>query len=158
MLFQDAMKCFWKAHCVGDIEGGIALFQLAKLYEKTGDTEQAASAYHQYIMDTEAQGQERDQQSKAFKFLAQFFLKKGTTSHSHDLIWQSWLIFNNVNCSFLGQLEDAYDYAQKCTEFTDTREEGKAFLKEISSKSWYAAMPTKYYHAIESKRIATRVA
>ena len=73
------MKCFWKAHCVGDIEGGIALFQLAKLYEKTGDTEQAASAYHQYIVDTEAQVQERDQQSKAFKFLAQFFLKKGSS-------------------------------------------------------------------------------
>ena len=27
---QDAMKCFWKAHCVGDIEGGIALLRLAR--------------------------------------------------------------------------------------------------------------------------------
>lgn len=87
------MKCFWKAHCVGDIEGGIALFQLAKLYEKTGDIEQAASAYHQYIIDTEAQGQERDQQSKAFKFLAQFFLKKGDYLRTDG--WMHGLVFYN---------------------------------------------------------------
>lgn len=47
------MKCFWKAHCVGDIEGGIALYQLAKLYEKANDSEQAAAAYQQYILDSE---------------------------------------------------------------------------------------------------------
>ena len=37
---QEAMKCFWKAHCVGDMEGGIALFQLAKIFDKTGETDQ----------------------------------------------------------------------------------------------------------------------
>jgi len=37
---QEAMKCFWKAHCVGDIEGGIALFQLARLFERTRESEQ----------------------------------------------------------------------------------------------------------------------
>ena len=42
---SDAMKCFWKAHCVGDIEGGIALLRLARLYDKTGDVEQAAAAW-----------------------------------------------------------------------------------------------------------------
>ena len=41
------MKCFWKAHCVGDIEGGIALLKLAKLYEHINDVEQAAAAYSQ---------------------------------------------------------------------------------------------------------------
>lgn len=72
------MKCFWKAHCVGDIEGGIALFQLAKLYERINDSDQAAAAYHQYISDTENQGiTDRDQQSKAYRFLAQYFLKRG---------------------------------------------------------------------------------
>ena len=41
------MKCYWKAHCVGDIEGGIALSKLAKLYEKTNEADQAAAAYTQ---------------------------------------------------------------------------------------------------------------
>ena len=41
------MKCFWKAHCVGDIEGGIALMKLARLYEKTNEPDQAAAAYTQ---------------------------------------------------------------------------------------------------------------
>ena len=70
------MKCYWKAQCVGDIEGGIALFHLAKLYEKTNENEQAAAAYHQYLIDTEGQ-EDRDTHSRAFKFLAQYFLKKG---------------------------------------------------------------------------------
>ena len=43
------MKCFWKAHCVGDIEGGIALLKLAKLYEQINDEEQAAAAYTQVV-------------------------------------------------------------------------------------------------------------
>ena len=104
------MKCYWKAHAVGDMEGGIALFQLARLYERTNDTEQAAAAFHQYIQDTESLGiTERDQQSRAYRSLAQYHMKKG-------------------------QYEDAYQYAQKCTEFQDTREEGKALLKEIASR------------------------
>ncbi|XP_059082328.1 cell division cycle protein 23 homolog [Tigriopus californicus] len=108
--FQDAKKCFWKAHCVGDIEGGIALLHLAKLFERTSDTEQAAAAYFQYIQDSEQQGiGERDQQGLAFKFLAQYFLDKD-------------------------QLEDAFEYAQKCTEFADTKEDGKSMLKEITNK------------------------
>ena len=53
---SDAMKCFWKAHCVGDIEGGIALLRLARLYDKTGDVEQAAAAYSQYIQETDPKG------------------------------------------------------------------------------------------------------
>ncbi len=52
---QDAMKCFWKAHCVGDIEGGIALLRLGRLYDRVNDTDQAAAAYYQYIQETEAQ-------------------------------------------------------------------------------------------------------
>jgi anaphase-promoting complex subunit 8 len=108
---QDALKCYWKAHCLGDIERSIALFHLAKLYERTGDSEQAAAAYSQFIVDAEAEGMsdDRDQLSRAYRYLAQFHVKRG-------------------------QLEDAYRYAQKCTEFADTREEGKALLKEITSK------------------------
>lgn len=106
----DAMKCYWKAHCVGDMEGGIALFQLARMYEHVGEGEQAASAYHQYIVDTEEQGiADRDQQSRAYKYLAAHYVK-------------------------LGLLDHAYLYAQKCTEFTNTREEGKSLIKEIALK------------------------
>ena len=105
----DAMKCYWKAHCVGDIEGGIALFQLATMYDKTGDCDQAAAAYHQYIVDTEDQGiSDRDQQSKAYRYLAQYYIKQGLLDH-------------------------AYQYAQKCTEFTNTKEAGKCFIKEIAA-------------------------
>ena len=108
--FSDAMKCYWKAHCVGDIEGGIALYQLARMYERTGDHDQAANAYNQYIIDTEDAGiTERDQQSKAYKYLAHYYVKQNF-------------------------LDYAYHYAQKCVEFADTREEGKAFLKEIAAR------------------------
>ena len=107
---SDAMKCYWKAHCVGDIEGGIALFQLARMYERTGDHEQAANAYNQYIIDTEDAGiTERDQQSKAYKYLANYYVKQNL-------------------------LDYAYHYAQKCTEFADTREEGKSLLKEVAAR------------------------
>jgi len=106
----DAMKCFWKAHCVGDIEGGIALLRLARLYDKTGDLEQAAAAYSQYIQETEAQGiTERDDQSGAYKYLANYYLK-------HDM------------------LNEAQECAMKCTEFPDVREEAKALLKEIATR------------------------
>merc|ERR1719334_2017681 len=107
---QDAMKCFWKAHCVGDIEGGIALLRLGRLYDKNNDQDQAAAAYNQYILETEAQGiTDRDEQSGAYKYLASYYLKQD-------------------------MLNDAYDFAMKCTEFADVREEAKALLKEIASR------------------------
>lgn len=107
---QDAMKCFWKAHCVGDIEGGIALLRLARLYDKNGDQEQAAAAYSQYIGETEAQGiTERDDQSGAYKYLASYYLKQD-------------------------MLNEAHEFALKCTEFVDVREEAKALLKEVASR------------------------
>ena len=107
---QDAMKCFWKAHCVGDIEGGIALLRLARLYDRTNDTDQAAAAYNQYIAETEGQGiSDRDEQSNAYKYLARYYLNQD-------------------------MLADAHDCAMKCTEFPDVREDGKSMLKEIASR------------------------
>jgi len=107
---QDAMKCFWKAHCVGDIEGGIALLRLGRLYDKTNDSDQAAAAYNQYIIETEAQGiSDRDEQSGAYKYLASYYLKQD-------------------------MLNEAYEFAMKCTEFADGREDAKALLKEIASR------------------------
>ena len=37
---QEALKCYWKAYKVGDIEGGIALFQLARMYDSADESEQ----------------------------------------------------------------------------------------------------------------------
>ena len=51
----------------------------------------------------------RDQQGKAYRFLAQYHLKKG-------------------------HLDEAYNFAQKCTEFFDTKTEGKALIKEIGRR------------------------
>jgi len=107
---QDAKKCFWKAYCVGDIEGGIALLKLAKLFDSSNEPDQAAAAYEKYIQDTEEQGiTDRDDQSGAYRYLAKYY--------------------NNQ-----GLLNEAYEYAMKCTEFADSREEDKALLREISSK------------------------
>jgi len=107
---QDAKKCFWKAYCVGDIEGGIALLKLAKLFDRSNDTDQAAAAYDQYIKDTEEQGiNERDDQSGAYRYLANYYLRQD-------------------------MLTEAYEYAMRCTEFADSTEEDKARLREIASK------------------------
>merc|ERR1719481_1982085 len=109
---QDAKKCFWKAYCVGDIEGGIALQRLAKLFEASNEPDRAAEAYVRYIQDTEEQGisdRDRDDQIGAFRYLAKYYNKKD-------------------------MLNEAYEYAMKCKEFSDSREEDKALLREISSK------------------------
>lgn len=52
---DEARKCFWKAHCVGDMEG-LALLKLGKLHEKMKDAEQAASSYTMYLQLLDDQG------------------------------------------------------------------------------------------------------
>ena len=106
---QEAMKCFWKAYCVGDIEGGIALLRLAKLFDSTSEPDQAAAAYERYIMDSDQQGADRDEQAGACRYLAKYYLKQ-------DL------------------LDEAQNYVMKCSEFSDAKEEDKALLKEIASR------------------------
>ena len=70
---------------VGDVEGGIALHWLAKLFERKGETEQAAAAYRQYIMDTEGRGiSDRDQQSRAYRFIAEYSLRKGERARERE--------------------------------------------------------------------------
>ena len=72
--------------------------------------DQAAAAYVQYIQDTEEQGiSDRDDQIAAFRYLAKYYNKQE-------------------------RLDEAYDYAMRCTEFSDSRDEDKALLREISSK------------------------
>ncbi|XP_077275865.1 cell division cycle protein 23 isoform X2 [Temnothorax americanus] len=104
---QDALKCYYKACNVGDIEG-MALLKLATLYEKLGEHDHAAAAYTDFVMD-ESRSVDRTELSHAYKYLAQYHLKKE-------------------------QLDQAYHYAQKCLQFDETKEEAKVLLKTISEK------------------------
>ncbi|XP_033757440.1 cell division cycle protein 23 homolog [Pecten maximus] len=105
---QEAKKCFWKANCIGDMEG-TALIKLARLHEKLHEEDQAASAYTDYINEASRQGNYNpEDQSQAYKYLANYHLK-------------------------LGQLDEAFTAAQKCSEFPETREEAKGILRDIQS-------------------------
>ncbi|XP_064602219.1 cell division cycle protein 23 homolog isoform X2 [Liolophura sinensis] len=105
---QEAKKCFWKAHSLGDVEG-LALIKLARLYEKLKEEEQAAAAYTEFIYEAAHQGNySREDQSQAYMFLTNYYLKRE-------------------------MLDEALSAAQKCAEFTETREEAKDMLKEIAN-------------------------
>lgn len=52
---ESAKMCFWRAYCVGDVEG-TALFSLARCYEKSGNDCEAAAAYTQFIRQCESRG------------------------------------------------------------------------------------------------------
>ena len=104
---QNAKQCFWKAHSIGDIEG-MALIKLANLFETLNESEQAALAYTEYVNEKERQGLfHLKEQSHAYQYLANFHIARSN-------------------------LDDAYIAAQKCIEITETREEGKALLRQIS--------------------------
>ncbi|PVD30088.1 hypothetical protein C0Q70_09349 [Pomacea canaliculata] len=105
---QESKKCFRKAHSIGDVEGG-ALFKLAKLYERLSEEEQAASAFTEYIVETERKGtHSHEEMSQAYRYLANYYLARR-------------------------QLDDAYATAQKCAEFTETREDAKVLLQQIQA-------------------------
>lgn len=46
--FDEAKKCYWRAYCVGDIEGE-ALMRLAICFERCGEDAEAAAAYTEFI-------------------------------------------------------------------------------------------------------------
>ncbi|KAL4231898.1 Anaphase-promoting complex subunit 23 [Mactra antiquata] len=106
---QEAKKCFWKAHRVGDIEGA-ALLKLAKLHARLGEEDQAAGAYNEFVNEANALGLGKSYSyeglSEAYIYLANFYVK-------HE------------------NLDAAYQAAQICSEYTETREEAKAVLKHI---------------------------
>ncbi|KAK2155810.1 hypothetical protein LSH36_230g00037 [Paralvinella palmiformis] len=106
---QEAKKCYWKAHALGDMEG-LALIKLARLFERLGEDDQAAAAFTEYLSEVERRGvYSTEDQSSAYRFLANYHLKRGN-------------------------LEEAFFAAQKCTEYDETKEEGKALLREISRR------------------------
>ncbi|XP_063884068.1 cell division cycle protein 23 homolog [Scylla paramamosain] len=104
---EEAKKCFLKAHSVGDIEG-IALLRLAKLYSRLTEADRAAVLYERYLQETEEVGPNEDR-GQAYHFLANHCLQKNV----FDL---------------------AYEYAQKCTLFHETREAAKTMLREIANR------------------------
>ncbi|XP_014779222.1 cell division cycle protein 23 homolog [Octopus bimaculoides] len=114
---QEAKKCYWKAHSVGDVEG-IALMRLARLYERLNEEQQAAAAYSQYINQVHRQNTLRrigdqnnfyasEEMAQAYKYLANFYLRQN-------------------------RLDEAYHAAQQCTSYNETKEEGKALLRQIA--------------------------
>ncbi|XP_001607732.1 cell division cycle protein 23 homolog [Nasonia vitripennis] len=103
----EALKCYYKACNVGDIEG-MALIRLAQLYEKLGHHDNAAAAYTDFVTD-EYRNEDRTELSHAYKFLTQYHLKRE-------------------------ELDQANHYAQKCLQYDETKEEAKAFLRTIAQK------------------------
>ncbi|CAL1530197.1 unnamed protein product [Lymnaea stagnalis] len=106
---QEAKKCFWKAHCLGDAEE-IALFKLANLYATLGEKEQARQAYTEYINQADRMLiHNHEDLSRAYLYLANYYIDH-----------KNW--------------DEAYTAAQKCTEFTETREEAKGLLRTIQTR------------------------
>lgn len=105
---QEAKKCFWRARSLGDFEG-LAVFRLACVYQRLGEHEQACKAFTDYVQwcDGEVHRADQEDLSQACCFLAKHHLSRG-------------------------QLEEAHKYAQRCTEFADTREEAKSLLKQVA--------------------------
>ncbi|XP_047107625.1 cell division cycle protein 23 homolog isoform X1 [Schistocerca piceifrons] len=106
---KDAVKCYYRAHSVGDSEG-TALLRVAKLFEKLNESEHAANAYTQFVKETDnRQIADKSELFQAYKYLANFHIK-------HN------------------KLDDAYRFAQKCLDYEETKEEGKALLRTIAQK------------------------
>ena len=51
----EAKKCYWRAFCIGDMEG-CAILKLAKVYEACEEFDEAAAAYHEYIKASRTRG------------------------------------------------------------------------------------------------------
>ncbi|KAH7938863.1 hypothetical protein HPB52_001485 [Rhipicephalus sanguineus] len=105
---HEAKKCFWRAHSLGDFEG-LALFRLARVYERLGESEQACAAFTDYVRQCESQCYRADREdlAHACRFLARHHLAQK-------------------------DLDAAYEYAHKCTEFPETKEEARGLLKQDS--------------------------
>ncbi|KAH8868114.1 Cell division cycle protein 23 [Schistosoma japonicum] len=105
--FDEAKKCYWRAYCVGDIEGE-ALMRLATCFERCGEDAEAAAAYTEFIKLSQRNGvNDQLDLAVAYKYLADYHLRKG-------------------------HYEDSALAANKCLEFPETREEAKAMLRQIT--------------------------
>nr|CAD7571578.1 unnamed protein product [Timema californicum] len=92
--FNDAIKCYFKAFNVGDSEVTSTL-KLAKLYDKIGQASNAMRAYEKYVMACfKNPNADNSELSQAYKYLANAYLR-------------------------INDLDDAYQYAQKCLEYEE---------------------------------------
>ncbi|CAH8645846.1 unnamed protein product [Heterobilharzia americana] len=104
---DEAKKCYWRAYCVGDIEGG-ALIRLAVCFERCCEDAEAAAAYTEFIKLCQRNGVHKQTDlALAYKYLANYHLRKG-------------------------HYEDSALAANKCLEYPETREEAKAMLRQIT--------------------------
>uniref|UniRef100_A0A8B9RFI9 Cyclosome subunit 8 n=1 Tax=Astyanax mexicanus TaxID=7994 RepID=A0A8B9RFI9_ASTMX len=105
----EAKKCYWRAYSVGDVER-MALLKLAKLHEQLNESDDAAQSYIIYIQDIFSCGEqlEHAEVSTALRYLGQYYFK------------------NKL-------YDEASLCAQRCCDYNDAREEGKALLRQISA-------------------------
>ncbi|KAH7933484.1 hypothetical protein HPB49_013176 [Dermacentor silvarum] len=105
---HEAKKCFWRAHYLGDFEG-LALFKLARVYERLGESQQACAAFTDYVRqgDSQCYRADREDLAHACRFLARYHLAQK-------------------------DLDAAYEFAHKCTEFPETKEEARGLLKQVA--------------------------
>ncbi|KAF6779484.1 hypothetical protein AHF37_01064 [Paragonimus kellicotti] len=104
---DEAKKCYWRAHCVGDIEGS-ALVRLATCFAQCGEVAEAAAAFTEFIKVCEHHGvHSQTELAQAYKYLATYHLK-------------------------MGHYEDSAAAASRCLEFPETREEAKALFRQIT--------------------------
>uniref|UniRef100_A0A3B3ZU75 Cyclosome subunit 8 n=1 Tax=Periophthalmus magnuspinnatus TaxID=409849 RepID=A0A3B3ZU75_9GOBI len=103
----EAKKCYWRAYSVGDVEK-MALLKLA-LHEQLNESDDAAQCYMLYIQDIFSCGEqlEHAEVSTALRYLGQYYFK------------------NKL-------YDEASLCAQRCCDYNDAREEGKALLRQIS--------------------------
>ncbi|EEB13552.1 cell division cycle, putative [Pediculus humanus corporis] len=104
---ENAIRSYKLARNVGDIEG-TALIKLAKLMQKLGIADVAAGLYKEYVADCETRETcDKGELCRAYKFLA-------------------------IHCLRYQELQDAYQYAQKCLLYEETKEEAKSLLRDIA--------------------------
>ncbi|KAI4584660.1 hypothetical protein MJG53_020703 [Ovis ammon polii x Ovis aries] len=99
---------FWRIYLAFQYDLYLKTNFFCRLHEQLTESEQAAQCYIKYIQDIYSCGEivEHLEESTAFRYLAQYYFK--------CKLW-----------------DEASACAQKCCAFNDTREEGKALLRQI---------------------------
>lgn len=104
---STALKCYQKAYNVGDIEG-VALYNLARLYEKQNQIEKAIPALLRFCSNENAIA-DKSSLCHAYMTLGNFYEKNE-------------------------QFDKASHFAYKCLDHEDTKREAEALLKTIANK------------------------
>ena len=107
---QEAIQCYKRAESNDDREG-IALQELARLFDAEGDERQAAHYYAEMLKQRESHGEMVGQET------------------------QDALLFLANHCKDSGALEEAQQYCSRLLDFGGhEKEEAKALLRDIRSQ------------------------